>query len=105
MKQTWFFDGQLSYTFTSTTPIESNPVAGYAKGVNQTGSSGSGEAATSQTVTSGMPVWKRLAGGTTITLGCDDIFGQDPPRSLGNYPTFAYDPTGRFVYVKLTKDF
>ena len=40
-----------------------------------------------------------------VTIGCNDIFGQDPPKSIGGYPVFAYDPTGRFVYVSVTKKF
>ena len=52
-----------------------------------------------------------MLNGTTITLGCNNIFGQDPPRAYGfggngtNYPGFLYDSTGRFVYVQLTKKF
>ncbi|MFL6513827.1 MAG: hypothetical protein ACJ8M1_02255 [Chthoniobacterales bacterium] len=38
--------------------------------------------------------------GTTLALGCNNVFGQDPPEALGSnihYPTFLYDPTGRSV--------
>jgi len=42
-----------------------------------------------------------------ITLGCNNVFGQDPPdaNTPTNYADFAYDSTGRFVYVSLTKKF
>ena len=50
--------------------------------------------------------------GTSITLGCSNVFGQDPPKAYGygggnstKYPGFLYDATGRFVYVQLTKKF
>jgi outer membrane receptor protein involved in Fe transport len=49
--------------------------------------------------------------GTIITVGCNNIFDKDPPFSSGQggnavaYPGFTYDPTGRFVYVRLTKKF
>ena len=58
-----------------------------------------------------LPIWKQVLNGTTITLGCNDMFGADPPRAYGfggnatNYPSFLYDSTGRFVYVQLTKKF
>jgi hypothetical protein len=49
--------------------------------------------------------------GTTITVGCNDIFGQDPPRAFGEggnaefYPGGLYDSVGRFLYVSLDKKF
>jgi len=54
-----------------------------------------------------MPIWKRALNNTIITLGCNDVFGQDPPHAaaLENYADFLYDSTGRFVYVTLTKRF
>ncbi len=69
------------------------------------------ESAVSQTATVALPMWKQVLNGTTITIGCNDIFGTDPPRAYGgggsgtNYPGFLYDSTGRFVYVQLTKKF
>ena len=63
------------------------------------------ETASEQTADYEMPVWKRLLNHATLILGCTDIFGQDPPTSVGNYPVFLYDPTGRFVYASLTKKF
>ena len=69
------------------------------------------ESPTAQTASYGLPVWQRVLNGTTITLGCNNIFGQDPPKAYGfggsptKYPGFLYDATGRFVYVQLTKKF
>jgi hypothetical protein len=53
------------------------------------------------------PCWKNLVNGTTVTLGCNNVFGHDPPDAFTttNYPDFLYDSTGRFVYVSLTKKF
>ena len=49
---------------------------------------------------------------TKITVGCNNVFGQDPPDEIGfefgnanGYPGFIYDAIGRFVYVELTKKF
>jgi iron complex outermembrane receptor protein len=112
--QTWFFDGQLSYDFTFVPPVENQPVAGYSKDAKDVtmGKDGKAtESAVTQTATVALPIWKQVLNGTTITLGCNDIFGQDPPTAYGfggnstKYPGFLYDATGRFVYVQLTKKF
>ncbi len=112
--QTWFIDGQASYDFTFVAPVENQPVAGYAKDAKDVASGKDGratESAAAQTSSYGLPIWQRVLNGTTITVGCDNIFGQDPPKAYGfggnstGYPGFLYDSTGRFVYVKLTKKF
>ena len=112
--QTWVFDGQASYDFTFVAPVENQPVAGYSKDAKSmtTGKDGKAtESAASQTSSYRLPIWKRVLNGTSITLGCDNIFGQDPPKAYGfggsgtGYPDFLYDSTGRFVYVQLTKKF
>jgi iron complex outermembrane receptor protein len=103
VKQTWFFDALLSYTVTFPVTVENNPVAGYSNAASKDSAAQSPRPAIADF---GAPCWKRLLNGTTISVGCNNIFGQDPPRSLiSNYPVFAYDPTGRFVYVSLTKKF
>ena len=89
-------------------------MAGYSKNAQDISSGKDGkptESSVSQTANSGMPIWKRALNNTTITLGCSNIFGQDPPKAYGfggnstKYPGFLYDPSGRFVYVSLTKKF
>lgn len=52
-------------------------------------------------------VWRRLLNRTTVTLGCNNVFGHDPPdaNTSTNYADFTYDSTGRFVYVNLSKEF
>jgi iron complex outermembrane receptor protein len=114
VKQIWTIDGQASYDFTFVAPVENQPVAGYSKDAKEmsTGKDGKAtESAASQTSSYGLPIWQRVLNGTTITLGCDNIFGQDPPKAFGfggnsnGYPGFLYDSTGRFVYVQLTKKF
>jgi len=52
--------------------------------------------------------WKRLLHSATLTIGCNNIFGQDPPKAYnGNtrYPDFIYYSTGRFIYASLKKTF
>lgn len=114
VSQTWTFDGQASYDFTFVAPVENQPVAGYSKDAKDVSSGKDGkptESAMSQTSNYGLPIWQRVLNGTTITLGCDNIFGQDPPPAYGfggsptKYPGFLYDATGRFVYIQLTKKF
>src|SRR5256886_1500566 len=112
--QTFFFDGQASYDFTALLPVETNPVPGYSKGGKEVvrGKDGTPtETAPAQTSNYGRTVLDHLLRGTIITIGCNNIFGQDPPKAYGEggnavgYPGFTYDATGRFVYVRLTKKF
>ena len=110
VKQTWFFDVQGSYDLTFVAPIETSPVPGYSKDLKEATETKDGsptESATAQSANYGLPIWKRILSGTTITLGCNNVFGHDPPdaNTATNYADFAYDSTGRFVYVSLTKKF
>ena len=114
VSQIWTVDGQASYDFTFVPPVENQPVAGYSKDAKDMSTGKDGrmtESSAAQTSSYGLPVWQRILNGTTITLGCVNIFGQDPPKDYGfggnstNYPGFLYDATGRFVYVQLTKKF
>ena len=108
VKETWFFDVLASYTFKFSPPLESHPVSGYSKGSDEVVRGKDGESNESvQTVNYSMPCWKNLINGTTVTLGCNNVFGHDPPdaQANANYPDFLYDSTGRFVYVSLTKKF
>jgi len=84
VKQTWFFDLQASYEFRVAGKQERGPRAG---------------------IVNGWPTWRRVLDRTTVTVGCTNIFDHDPPRSNDNFSRFIYDPTGRFVYVSVTKKF
>jgi len=112
--QTWFFDVQASYDFTALLPVEANPVPGYSKGEKEIvrGKDGTPlEKASAQTSNYSRSALDYLLRGTIITIGCNDVFGQDPPKAYGEggngvgYPGFTYDATGRFVYGRLTKHF
>jgi hypothetical protein len=112
--QTVFFDVQASYNFTSLLPVETNPVPGYSKGEKEVvrGKDGAPtETASAQTSNYGRTVLDHVLRGTILTIGCNDVFGQDPPKAYGEggngvgYPGFTYDATGRFVYGRLTKRF
>ena len=112
--QTFFFDVQASYDFTSLLPVETNPVPGYSKGEKEVvrGKDGAPtETASAQTSNYSRSVLDHLLRGTVLTIGCNDVFGQDPPKAYGEggnavgYPGFTYDATGRFVYGRLTKKF
>ena len=86
---TWFFDAQATYDFNGANPL--------------------GSASPASLVT---PGWKNWLTNTSITIGCNNVFGQDPPKAYGNsfsnpfgYPAAIYDPTGRFVYITLKMKF
>ena len=109
---TWIFDVQGSYDFTFAAPVENQAVAGYSKDAKEVVRGKDGKAVeTGQTANYAMPCWKNLLNNTTITVGCNNVFGQDPPQAYGEggngvgYPGFTYDATGRFLYVRLTKKF
>ena len=106
-----FIDGQASYSLIFTPPVEAAPVAGYSKGGKEVVTSKDGKAVES-TAAYSMPCWKTILNNSTITVGCNNIFGQDPPAMFGiffananNYPGFQYDNIGRFWYVELKKKF
>ncbi|CAN5465540.1 TonB-dependent receptor [soil metagenome] len=114
VSQLWTLDGQASYDFTFVAPVENQPVAGYSKDAKDMSLGKDGrpmETSVEQTSNYGLPIWQRILNGTTITVGCNNITGEDPPKAYGfggnstGYPGFLYDATGRFVYVSLTKKF
>jgi iron complex outermembrane recepter protein len=105
VKQTWFFDVRASYRFL--VPSASQAVAGYAKDGGKSSSGKEREPQGSTTAQMANCTWQRLLNDTIITLGCNNVFGHDPPTAAGvqPYADFLYDATGRFVYVSLTKRF
>ena len=98
VSQTWLFDVRASYTFNFVPPVIAPAESDGKKNVSP-------DVAT--TASFECADWRRFLNGTTLTIGCNNVFGQDPPRSFSteNYPSFLYDPTGRFVYFSLTKKF
>ena len=105
---TWFTDAQLSYSLIFTPPVEAAPVPGYSKG----GKEAVGKEKEASPVPYVMPCWKNLLNNTTLTVGVNNIFGEDPPHAIGfelsdsiGYPGSLYDNLGRFVYVRMIKKF
>jgi iron complex outermembrane recepter protein len=101
VKETWFFDVRASYQFQ--VPSAPQAVAGYAKDTTSSGKERQPEGSAQMANCT----WQRLLNDTTITLGCNNVFGHDPPTAAAtaNYADFIYDSTGRFVYLSLTKRF
>jgi iron complex outermembrane recepter protein len=106
---TWFTDVQLSYSLIFTPPVEAAPVPGYSKGGKEVVGK---EKEAPPTVAYAMPCWKNILNNSTITVGVNNIFGEDPPKSFGfefgnsvGYPGSLYDDLGRFWYVRLIKKF
>lgn len=95
-------DGRLSYTFKGkTTPgpvADAKDAKTMMDGKNAGGIAGAPE----------MSPIQRLLDNTTVTVGCNNIFDEQPPLVIGaNSATnlSLYDPYGRFVYFELTKRF
>jgi iron complex outermembrane receptor protein len=114
VSQTWRFDIQATYDFSGLVPVENKPVPGYSKDAKEVARGKDGsitETASAQTSNTGVSWQRLLFQGTSITVGCNNLFDDDPPAANGevgngqNYPGFTYDATGRFVYVRLTKKF
>jgi hypothetical protein len=110
---TWFTDAQLSYSLIFTPPVEAAPVPGYSKGGKEVITSKEGkEKEVPLAAVYSMPCWKNILNNSTLTVGVNNIFGEDPPPSIGfelgnstGYPGSSYDNLGRFVYVRLIKKF
>jgi outer membrane receptor protein involved in Fe transport len=105
-------DALVSYTFKIPTPVPANPVAGYAK------DGGKDVEMKDSKDKSLMPVstaeynpcgWRAWLNGTTITVGMNNIFDQDPPFVAAafenGYDESTFDIKGRFWYVALKKRF
>src|SRR6184192_1851710 len=113
--QRFFFDLQATYDFSGLVPVENKPVPGYSKDAKAVARGKDGKAtetASAQTANYGVPAWQRfLFQGTSITIGCNNVFDQDPPKAWGEggnatgYPGYTYDATNRFWYARLTKKF
>jgi TonB-dependent receptor-like protein len=106
-----FIDVQAGYDLIFTPPVEEKPVAGYSKGGKEVMTAKDGKAIES-TAAYSMPCWKMILNNSTITIGCNNIFGQDPPKMFGlffgdaiRYPGFEYDNIGRFWYIEVKKKF
>ena len=104
-----FVDAQLGYTLVFAQPVEEHPVAGYSKGGKEVKSAKDKEAVVEQTA---MPCWKTVFNNTTLSVGVQNIFDQEPPASFGfergnsdAYPGSLYDNIGRFWYVRMIKKF
>ena len=76
MKQTWIFDVRASYNF-NLTPDE------------EVGDGKSTAKATIQNAGYASPVWRKLLNGVTVTLGCNNVFGQDPPDAFNTATNYA----------------
>src|SRR5213596_2514188 len=108
---TWFTDAQLSYSLIFTPPVEAAPVPGYSKGGKEVITSKEGkEKEVPPAAAYSMPCWQNILNNSTITVGVNNIFGEDPPKSIGfelgnacGIPGSTYDNLGRFLYARLIK--
>lgn len=98
-------DGRLSYTFTGKTSAAAAVESKDAKSmVDSKGSASTTAAAGAETMS---PVQK-LLDGLTLTVGCNNMFDEQPPfvaGANGNTDLSVYDPYGQFVYFEISKKF
>jgi iron complex outermembrane receptor protein len=98
------FDGRLSYTFVrNELPAAPAPEPKDSKSMRDTKN-----AAPSPVAGSTLNVFDRMLNGTTVAVGCNNIFDRDPPFIHGansNTDLSVYDPYGRFLYFEVSKKF
>lgn len=73
VKQTWFFDAQATYDFKFAPPVEALPARGNSKSSDET------IRGNEQRTIVG---WKNWLSNTSITIGCNNVLGQDPPQGI-----------------------
>jgi iron complex outermembrane recepter protein len=115
VSQRFLFDLQATYDLSGLVPVETKPVPGYSKDAKEVARGKDGsitEKASAQTSNYAVSDWRRiLLDGTSITVGVNNVFDEDPPKAFGEggnavgYPGFTYDATNRFWYARLTKKF
>ncbi len=104
------FDALISYTFNLPCE-EQQPVAGYAKdgGKNVKMHDGKDKNVAPVATACNPCGWRAWLNGTTVTVGMNNVFDQDPPfvaSSFENgYDESSSDVKGRFWYVSLKKRF
>ena len=93
-------DLQLSYTIQAPEKVEA---------VTSTSKDGKDGKRTVTSPGSSPSIISRLLGGTTLTVGCNDVFDTPPPFAAGafndNYDTSLYSIRNRFVYGAISKKF
>jgi iron complex outermembrane receptor protein len=96
-------DGRLAYTFKGKTTPGAVVDSKDSKSMMDGKSGGGGVAGAPE-----MSPIQRLLDGTTVAVGCNNIFDEDPRYVNGaNSATdlSIYDPFGRFVYFEISKKF
>lgn len=95
-------DLQLSYEFkapeAAVAPVDSKDAKDYKGGKQVAAAPGVGAS-----------LFQKILGGTTLTVGCNDVFDTPPPFAAGafndNYDTSLYTIRNRFIYGAITKKF
>ncbi len=98
------FDGRLSYTFVRTGEV----ATAAAVDTKDSKSMRDGKAGPAPVAGTTLSVLDRILNGTTLAVGCNNIFDRTPPFVEGaNSQTdlSVYDPFGRFLYFEIAKKF
>ncbi len=99
------FDGRLSYTFVREAPAgaAAAPEPKDARSMRD-GKNGAPAPVAGTT----MNIFDRMLNGTTVAVGCNNIFDRTPPfveNANSNTDLSVYDPYGRFLYFEISKKF
>ena len=83
VSQTWLFDVRASYTFNFVPTVVPPATVGGKETVSPS---------TGDPTVYACAGWRQFLNGTTLTLGCNNVFGQDPPHVFNfvpqHYPIF-----------------
>jgi iron complex outermembrane recepter protein len=100
----WDFDGRLQYTFVrNEMPGAPAPEPKDFKSMHDGKS-----AAPAPVPGSTMSIFDRMLNGTTVAVGCNNIFDRTPPfveSANSNTDLSVYDGYGRFLYFEISKKF
>ena len=94
-------DMQLSYEFKRPEAVAATDTKSYSKDGKSVSTPVAGADSSS--------IWERILWGTTIRVGCNNVFDRNPPTVLGafndNYDTSLYSIRNRYYYIGLNKKF
>jgi outer membrane receptor protein involved in Fe transport len=97
------FDGRLQYTF-----VRNELPGAPAPEPKDSKSMRDGKSAPAPVPGSTMSIFDRMLNGTTLAVGCNNIFDRTPSFVDGansNSDLSVYDPFGRFLYFEISKKF
>jgi len=102
----WDFDARVQYTFIR--EAQAGAAAAAPEPKDAKGMRDGKNAAPTPVPGSTMSIFDRMLNGTTVAVGCNNIFDRTPPfveSANSNTDLSVYDGYGRFLYFEISKKF